>query len=244
MSFRRSKAVTLATAAAVATCVLASTGCAQGSKAEAAASAAPLESGSIAMNYPTYESLSDLANRADAIVVGEVTRVSTELVEMAPEPLRNGLPEHKRASTRVAMSEYEITPVRKARGMVGEKIKVIQPGGSAGGQSVDNEDEEELAPGNRYLLFLIREPDGRFAIVGGAQGTYRVVAGDKLSTYEPNERDVRGKLHGRPLAAVLEAPELKVKGNGRQPVPGSDQQVPEPAQQAPAEKHNAPIPAD
>ncbi|SOC55290.1 hypothetical protein SAMN05421879_1058 [Ornithinimicrobium cerasi] len=243
------KAIKLAAAAtALATSGLMASGCSQGLGAGTVAAAGPghgeLQAESVAMNYPTYDSLSALSKRADVVIVGEVRGVSTELVEMAPAPVKEDLPDFKRDSTIMPMSEYEITPVRKGKGVVGDTVKVLQPGGLVGGQRIDNEDEEELEPGGRYLLFLISEPDGRFAIVGGAQGTYKVGADDRLSAHEPNPRDVRGQMHGKPLAAVLGAPELKAKGNGRQPTGVSPERGTEPAQQAPAEKRQAPIPDD
>jgi len=204
-----------------------------------AVSAEPPVSTSIAMSYPTYDSLATLSQRADSIIVGQVASVASELVEMVPPEQKDKLPDYKKPSTRVVMSTYTIVPSDELKGKGAQSLLVTQPGGSHAGQRIENEDEQELTQGNKYLLFLMKIGE-RYAIVGGAQGAYVIDSAGRLKAHKPNGKDVRLKLHGRTLKSVENDPAIRSVGSGRSKQ--REDGPSEPVQKAPPEKSEAPKP--
>lgn len=191
---------------------------------------------SLAMSYPTYDSLAALSQRSDLIIVGRVNSVTSELVEMAPAEQKDKLPDFKKSSTQVVMSSYEVFTSRALKGKSPRSLIVTQPGGSYAGQRIENEDEDELVQGREYLLFLL-QVEGGYALVGGAQGAYVVDTTGRLTAHEAKSRDVRSKLHGRSLKAVQNDPAIRSVGSGRS---GQRDDGPsEPRQTAPEEKLEA-----
>ncbi len=128
---------------------------------------------------------------------------------MVPPDIVGKLPQSKRQNTDTVVTDHEVVFLRTLKGQNDKTITVVQPGGTLGSRHFVNEHETLLRPGSTYLLFLRRGEDGKYFIVGGAQGAYDVRS-NKLSATgaSATSDDVRSQLHGRTVDSVASDPAL------------------------------------
>jgi len=135
-------------------------------------------------DYPSYDERS-LAETATLVVEGTV--VSTKDTALTPRhegdsPVENpmyGLSEEekKRASEQDdgmagAAVTFNVTAVHRGNTKVGERVVIVQTGGTINGVVHEAQEEPRLEVSKAYLLFAKDSFDGHFVILGGSAGMF------------------------------------------------------------------------
>lgn len=94
-------------------------------------------------------------------------------------------------------------------GGAADRIVVSVPGGAAGGVTQDYEGGARLDVGGRSVLFLWKRPDGRYLVVGEAQGAFRVRR-DDAAGIDVCENDIEGLALVDRAGKTAEATPLKL----------------------------------
>jgi hypothetical protein len=102
--------------------------------------------------------LDDLAGRADVVLHGRVASVRT--ISHGP----NRMP--------VTLAQIEVLEVLAGDLPPRRQIMVTQPGGSAGGVSLEYAGRPQFVSGQEVVLFLVRRTPGQFITLGLAQGKF------------------------------------------------------------------------
>ena len=152
-------------------------------------------------DYPSFDTLGDLADRSTVVVRGKVTAVSPSVRNIPAGAPLDQMPKEKRDQVGYLTTDMRLKVERVLSGpaeLAESTIVVTQLGGQAGRHKFVMEDEPLVQQGRSYLLFLERTDDGKYVVVGGGQGRYEV-AGGKLKdlTDEAGARGVAKELHGR-----------------------------------------------
>jgi hypothetical protein len=128
-------------------------------------------------NYPLYHRLADLVDESTLVVRGSVEALQPSY-RVIPEgvPL-DQLPDHKRQNLGYLLTDA-VVRVQKvligAAHLANTPITVTHLGGIQGNDQYIMEGEPVSGRGRSYLFFLQQTEDGRYVIVGGAQGRYVV----------------------------------------------------------------------
>lgn len=137
--------------------------------------------------------IASLAWASDQIVVGEVVRAHPT----TPDPRESRLPLH---------TDVDIRVESFVRGQALETVTVRQPGGEIPGGCADPMGQLELAPGDRFLLFLDRDERAEFPpaflVVGERQGYWRLTDDN---TFADLAGHYRATFERRPLAGATAA---------------------------------------
>ena len=150
------------------------------------------------VDYPYYETVADLAAKADLVVTvqigGSRNDISRPLQSEETNPTRNpqagvspsGSPEE----TGIPITVYKaiVNAVHRGRVAAGDTIEIGLAGGTFGG-TVYESNEARLNSGGTYLLFLTSLPGHPASVLGGDQGAFvpnsaggfTSIAGDRLS---------------------------------------------------------------
>lgn len=131
-------------------------------------------------DYPVYDTFGSLVDSSALIVRGKVQEVRPSY-RVIPEGVPRGeLPAHKAANVGYLLTDVVVRVDRVLTGsadLVTSDIVVIHPGGEDGKQKYEMKDEPIAKKGHSYVFFLERTGDGRYVVVGGAQGRYLVQQG-------------------------------------------------------------------
>jgi hypothetical protein len=127
-------------------------------------------------------SVEELARTSDVVVRGRVVDVAS-----------------RAAAGRRVVTEVEVAVESAWRGAPEATVRLVVPGGRAGGLALKVDSAPELAPGDEVVLFLSRS-GAAWRLNGQALGTFRVVG-----------RDARAAVEGaRVLPGPLAAGERRV----------------------------------
>jgi hypothetical protein len=111
-------------------------------------------------------SVEELARTSDAVVRGRVVDVAA-----------------RAAAGHRVVTEVEVAVESAWRGAPDATIRVVVPGGRAGGLALKVDSAPELAPGDEVVLFLSRS-GATWRLNGQALGTFRVVGQDARAAVE------------------------------------------------------------
>lgn len=139
----------------------------------------------IATDYPSFDSLAAIDAQSSVVVRGTVTEVGPAYRVVPPEVPVDKLPAYKRAQIGVVQHDVTVRVEKVLSGgradMAGKLVKVTHLGGQIGSDSYVTDEEPDSQKGKHYVLFLQGFADGRFGMVGGAQGRYIVKSDGRLS---------------------------------------------------------------
>jgi hypothetical protein len=128
-------------------------------------------------DYPLYRSLADLVAGTDLVARGRVAKVGPAYRVIPPGVSLDQLPPHKREHIGYLLTDVVVrinTVLAGATDVADTGIVVTHPGGTLGDAQDTMLGEPLSRLGRSYLFFLRQAEDGRYVIVGGAQGRYRV----------------------------------------------------------------------
>lgn len=175
----------------------------------------------ISADYPFFSSAAELAQSAD-VVVTATAKKEVSVRRLLPDGVdTSALPAYKRAELGVIVTDVAFTVRKTHKGADSSEVVVTELGGKIGNSRYVAEDMPNARPGQEMLLFLHREADGKYTVVGGSQGRYL------------NAKGVAKKLGNSSVPAPLEGksaerPELSdttpvaiPSSGGGQPVTGN-----------------------
>ena len=175
----------------------------------------------ISADYPFFSSAAELARSAD-VVVTATAKKEVAVRRLLPDGVdTSALPEYKRAELGVIVTDVAFTVKKTHKGAKSSEVVVTELGGKIGNSRYVAEEMPNARPGQEMLLFLHRETDGKFTVVGGSQGRY---LSEKGVAKKLGSSSVPGPLEGK----STERPDLSDKtpvavprSDGGQPVVGN-----------------------
>jgi hypothetical protein len=165
-------------------------------------------------DYPTFDTVASL-DKASAVVV----RVTAVEVGAAYRTVPAGLPVDKLPQFKAEQAgvlqhdvTFRVERVIKGDVAAGTMLTATELGGQVGRDRWVIDAEPASDKGQQYVLFLVRFADGKYGVVGGAQGRYQVEGGALRSLDEHSRATGVGQwLHGM-NAAALERDYAKLTG--------------------------------
>jgi hypothetical protein len=142
-------------------------------------------------DYPLYDSLADLVADSDLVVRGRVEEIGPSY-RVIPEgvPL-DQMPAYKRENIGYLLTDI-VVRVHKvligAADATDTQIVVTHLGGTGGNDQYTMDGEPLSRWGRPYLFFLQQTEDGRYVIVGGAQGRHLVRSGKLAAVSDEAKR--------------------------------------------------------
>ncbi|MET7394648.1 hypothetical protein ABZS66_14265 [Dactylosporangium sp. NPDC005572] len=121
----------------------------------------------IQADYPMYDSVRMLHERATLVVAGQV------------------LPGAVRSIDDLVYTVYRVQVERRFKGTSAETIEVKQIGGTVGGTVYVEAGGIPLRTGTRYVLFLETYPDSPASLLNPAQAQYVLGDGDRPERVDP-----------------------------------------------------------
>lgn len=149
-----------------------------------------------------YETVEDIAARADALVELSITGSRNELMgpdfssddpKLNPYAGSGETPsEEELARMQIAMTVYTAKVIDTLAGDLseGQTIEVVELGGSKNGINYDVAQMTALSDKVPDIMFITQEEDGRFSIVGMEQGKFNSEGSGKYVSMHPERTDL------------------------------------------------------
>lgn len=165
-------------------------------------------------DYPAYESVDKLYERATLVVEGTVTASPARVQELKADPGGDdprlnpsaGLAPEKgtqaeEAGVVVSVFQIQVTKVFKGAATPGQAVDVQQLGGTFNGVTYKEEGAQVLRPNSGYVFFLETYPSAPAALLNPEQGQYPLDANGNPTKLGGNEinvtRDDLKRLSGK-----------------------------------------------
>ena len=126
--------------------------------------------------YPDYPNLRRLTNASTTVVRATAQLVHPSYREV-PKGIPMGLLARKASAAGIIKTDVDFRVDHVIWGKAPNTLRVIHLGGNAAGQKLIVEGEPISKVGGSYVLFLRKQPDQKYGIVGGAQGRYAIRGG-------------------------------------------------------------------
>ena len=128
-------------------------------------------------DYPSYQTLEDLAQRADLVVRGTVTSTRVAAINDAIQPTSSDPKANPGGDTPASTSVYtvytiSVTDVYKGAVPASKTIEVKDLGGTLNGVTYVSEDSVNFKPNKKYILFLETYPQSPAMLLNPVQASF------------------------------------------------------------------------
>lgn len=165
-------------------------------------------------DYPAYESVDKLYEKATLVVEGTVTAAPARVQELNADPAGEdprlnpsaGVPAEKgvqqdAAPVVVSVYQIQVTKVYKGEAQPGQAVDVQQLGGKANGVTYEEKDAQTLKHNTGYVFFLETYPNAPASLLNPQQGQYPLDASGNPTKLAANPitvtRDDLKRLSGK-----------------------------------------------
>jgi hypothetical protein len=145
----------------------------------------------ISADYPVYENLENLNDKADTIIKGKIIDFTYSQLNIYQKPQSDDEYLNPGGEIDNSLMPYTIFTVEIKQTYKGninkvDIIKIKQPGGIIGNTEYVNEDNAKLKKGNNYVFFLETYPNSPASLLNPIQASYEY---DDYDNIIPNEQN-------------------------------------------------------
>lgn len=145
----------------------------------------------ISADYPNYENLENLIDKADTIIKGKIIDFKYSQINISQKPQSDDEYLNPGGEIDNSLMPYTIFTVeinKTYKGNINKKetIQIKEPGGIFGNTEYVNEDSAKLKKGNNYVFFLETYPNSPASLLNPIQASYEY---DDYDNIIPNEHN-------------------------------------------------------